>query len=77
MTEQPAVFSVFQANEGRGRHDPTVTIWEFLHSDRWTMPQASGRDQKDALWGTYTRHCGFDATKARPDDTSWTGVEIK
>ena len=57
--------------------DPTVTTREFLHGDRWTMPQASGRDQKDALWGIYTRHYGLDAKQARPDDTNWTGAEIK
>ena len=22
--------------------DPTVTMWEFLHGDRWTMPSAEG-----------------------------------
>lgn len=22
--------------------DPTVTMWEFLHSDRWTMPSEGG-----------------------------------
>ena len=23
-------------------HDPTVTTWEFLHGDRWTMPSERG-----------------------------------
>ena len=23
-------------------HDPTVTMWEFLHGDRWTMPAEGG-----------------------------------
>jgi hypothetical protein len=23
-------------------HDPTVTMWEFLHGDRWTMPSKGG-----------------------------------
>jgi hypothetical protein len=36
-----------------------------------------GRDQKDGIWGIYTRHYGLDAKQARPDDTNWTGAEIK
>jgi SpoVK/Ycf46/Vps4 family AAA+-type ATPase len=36
-----------------------------------------GRDQKDAIWGIYTGHYGLDAKQARPDDTNWTGAEIK
>ncbi len=23
-------------------HDPTVTMWEFLHGNRWTMPSERG-----------------------------------
>jgi hypothetical protein len=36
-----------------------------------------GRDQKDAIWGIYTRHYGLTANCSRPDDTNWTGAEIK
>ena len=36
-----------------------------------------GRDQKDAIWGIDTGHYGLDAKQARPDDTNWTGAEIK
>jgi len=36
-----------------------------------------GRDQKDATWGIYTGHDGLNAKRARPDDTNWTGAEIK
>jgi hypothetical protein len=36
-----------------------------------------GRDQKDAIRGIYTRHYGLDAKQFRPDDTNWTGAEIK
>jgi hypothetical protein len=36
-----------------------------------------GRDQKDAIWGIYTRHYGLDAKQTRPDDANWTGAEIK
>jgi hypothetical protein len=34
-------------------------------------------DQKDAIWGIYTNFYGLDAKQARPDDTNWTGAEIK
>ena len=36
-----------------------------------------GRDQKDAIWGIYTRHYSLDVKQARPDDANWTGTEIK
>jgi len=35
------------------------------------------RDQKDAIWGIYTQFYGLDAKQARPDETNWTGAEIK
>ena len=35
------------------------------------------RDQKDAIWAIYTRYYGLDTKQARPDDTNWTGAEIK
>ena len=34
-------------------------------------------NQKDAIWGIYTRHYGLDAKQPRPDDAQWTGAEIK
>ena len=36
-----------------------------------------GRDQKDGIWSIYVQHYGLDAKQARPDDTNWTGAEIK
>ena len=36
-----------------------------------------GREQKDAIWGISTRHYGLDPRQARPDDSQWTGAEIK
>ena len=36
-----------------------------------------GRDQKDSISAIYTPHYGLDAKQARPDDTNWTGAEIK
>lgn len=45
--------AVFATRHGSGQHstaasthptddDPTVTVWVFLHGDRWTMPSAEG-----------------------------------
>lgn len=36
-----------------------------------------GRDQKDAIWGIHTEFYGLDAKQPRPDETNWTGAEIK
>jgi hypothetical protein len=53
---------------------------EFARAERFDgvfFVDLPGRDQKDAIWGIYTRHYGLDAKQARPDDTNWTGAEIK
>ena len=36
----------------------------------------TGKD-KDAIWELYKTQYGIPATQARPDDTDWTGAEIK
>jgi hypothetical protein len=36
-----------------------------------------GRDQKDGIWSICQRYYGLDAKQARPDNTNWTGAEIK
>jgi len=53
---------------------------EFARADRFDgvfFVDLPGRDQKDGIWGIYTRHYKLDAKQARPDDTNWTGAEIK
>ena len=53
---------------------------EFARAERFDgvfFVDLPGREQKDAIWGIYTRHYGLDAKQARPDDTNWTGAEIK
>ena len=53
---------------------------EFARAERFDgvfFVDLSGRQQKDGIWGIYTRHYGLDAKQARPDDTQWTGAEIK
>jgi SpoVK/Ycf46/Vps4 family AAA+-type ATPase len=34
-------------------------------------------DEKNAIWDMYRRQYGIPESQARPDDTSWTGAEIK
>ena len=53
---------------------------EFARAERFDgvfFVDLPGRDQKDAIWAIYTRHYGLDVKQARPDDTNWTGAEIK
>ena len=53
---------------------------EFARAERFDgvfFVDLPGRDQKDAIWGIYTRHYGLDVKQARPDDANWTGAEIK
>ena len=53
---------------------------EFARAERFDgvfFVDLPGRDQKDGIWATYIRHYGLDAKQARPDDTNWTGAEIK
>ena len=53
---------------------------EFARAERFDgvfFLDLPGRDQKDAIWGIYVQHYGLDAKQARPDDTQWTGAEIK
>jgi SpoVK/Ycf46/Vps4 family AAA+-type ATPase len=53
---------------------------EFARAERFDgvfFVDLPGRDQKDGIWSIYQRHYGLDAKQARPDDTNWTGAEIK
>ena len=53
---------------------------EFARAERFDgvfFVDLPGREQKDAIWGIYQQHYGLDAKQARPDDTQWTGAEIK
>jgi hypothetical protein len=33
--------------------------------------------ERDAIWSLFRSHYGISANQSRPDDTSWTGAEIK
>jgi SpoVK/Ycf46/Vps4 family AAA+-type ATPase len=53
---------------------------EFARAERFDgvfFVDLPGRVQKDAIWGIYLEQYGLEAKQARPDDTSWTGAEIK
>ena len=53
---------------------------EFSRAERWDavffidLPTAV---EKDAVWAMYRRQYGIPENQARPDDTSWTGAEVK
>jgi SpoVK/Ycf46/Vps4 family AAA+-type ATPase len=61
-------------------NDASKLPTEFARAERFNgvfFVDLPGRDQKHAIWAIYTRHYGLDAKQARPDDTNWTGAEIK
>jgi hypothetical protein len=53
---------------------------EFARAERWDgvffldLPLAP---EKDAIWQLYRTQYGIPESQVRPDDTSWTGAEIK
>jgi hypothetical protein len=53
---------------------------EFSRAERWDavyfldLPDAK---EKDVIWSMYRKQFGILDSQARPDDTSWTGAEIK
>jgi hypothetical protein len=53
---------------------------EFARAERFDgvfFVDLPGREQKDAIWGIYLSAYGLDSQQTRPDDTNWTGAEIK
>jgi hypothetical protein len=53
---------------------------EFTRAERWDsvffldLPVAA---EKDLIWSLYRRQFGIPESQARPDDTAWTGAEVK
>src|SRR3984957_18132168 len=53
---------------------------EFSRAERWDavyfldLPDAT---EKNLIWGMYRQQFGIPDSQARPDDTSWTGAEVK
>lgn len=35
------------------------------------------REEKDSIWSIYLEHFGLDVEQAKPDDSDWSGAEIK
>jgi hypothetical protein len=53
---------------------------EFARAERFDgvfFVDLPGREQKDGIWGIYQQHYGLDPRQPRPDDSQWTGAEIK
>lgn len=53
---------------------------EFSRSERFDgifFLDLPSREEKDAIWGLYRQLYEIDASQRQPDDTDWTGAEIK
>ena len=53
---------------------------EFSRSERFDaiyFLDLPGQDEKRAIWQLYLRRFELDAAQALPDDTSWTGAEVR
>jgi SpoVK/Ycf46/Vps4 family AAA+-type ATPase len=53
---------------------------EFSRAERFDgvfFVDLPGREQKDGIWGIYQQQYSLDPRQPRPDDSQWTGAEIK
>jgi hypothetical protein len=53
---------------------------EFARAERFDgvfFLDLPGRKQREAIWDIYLAQYGLDASQPKPDDTNWTGAEIK
>ena len=53
---------------------------EFARAERFDgtfFIDLPAHNQREAIWEIYIQHYGLDAKQAKPDDTGWTGAEIK
>jgi hypothetical protein len=53
---------------------------EFARAERFDgvfFLDLPGKNQRDAIWDIYLAQYGLDAGQPKPDDTNWTGAEIK
>ena len=68
------VFFIATANDG-SKLPP-----EFARAERFDgvfFLDLPGREQKDAIWAIYLVEYHLDDSQPKPDDTNWTGAEIK
>jgi hypothetical protein len=53
---------------------------EFARAERFDgvfFLDLPGKQQREAIWDIYLAQYGLDASQPKPDDTNWTGAEIK
>jgi SpoVK/Ycf46/Vps4 family AAA+-type ATPase len=53
---------------------------EFARAERFDgvfFLDLPGKKQREAIWDIYLAQYGLDASQPKPDDTNWTGAEIK
>jgi hypothetical protein len=53
---------------------------EFARAERFDgvfFLDLPGKKQREAIWDIYVGQYGLDANQPKPDDTNWTGAEIK
>jgi hypothetical protein len=53
---------------------------EFARAERFDgvfFLDLPGKQQREAIWGIYLAQYGIEASQPKPDDTNWTGAEIK
>ena len=53
---------------------------EFARAERFDgvfFLDLPAKNQREAIWDIYLGHYGLDANQPKPDDTNWTGAEIK
>jgi hypothetical protein len=61
-------------------NDATQLPAPFARAERFDgvfFVDLPGPDQRAAIWNIYLNHFGLDAAQEKPDDTNWTGAEIK
>ena len=61
-------------------NDATQLPAPFARAERFDgifFVDLPGSDQRETIWNIYVNQFGLAATQDRPDDTNWTGAEIK
>ena len=57
---------------------PSVAATDYLPLNVISiLVNLPSRDQQDGIWSIYIHRYGLEAKQARPDETNWTGAEIK
>lgn len=75
MSDRTSDVFVMMTSNDISRLPPEFTRAERL--DGVFFLDLPGASEKDAIWALYRRQYDIPESQARPDDTSWTGAEIK